>query len=101
LRGLGRVFAGRTARISRRWWVVAAITVCLVAATLHPVTAQLVPPHRFQLDNGLRVIFQTNQPTHTVVLCAFVRVTALHELRETVGIRQLTQQMLGRAESFE
>lgn len=52
-------------------------------------------PRERHLPNGMRLIVQENEPTATVVVCAFVRVTALHELHAT-GIRQLTQMMIVR-----
>ncbi len=53
------------------------------------------------LPNGLRIVFQANEPTATVVMCAFVEITSLHEVRSGPGIRWLTNTMVGRADSCE
>ncbi len=79
----------------------AVIGACVLTLGLNQSLAEAPVPRKFQLDNGLRVVFQRNQPTQTVVLCAFVRATVLHELRQGIGIRHLTQQMLGRASGHE
>jgi len=96
-----RGFAGSRARVSRHRWDAAAVAACLLALALHPAAAQGPAPRKFQFDNGLRVVFQSNETTQTIVLCAFVRVTALHEVRQGIGIRPLTQRMLGRANGLE
>jgi len=87
--------------MSRHLRNAAVIGACVLGFGLNQSLAEAPAPRKFHLDNGLRVVFQRNEPTQTVVLCAFVRVTALHELRQGMGIRALTQQMLGRAAGHE
>ncbi|HUS80208.1 MAG TPA: pitrilysin family protein [Armatimonadota bacterium] len=73
----------------------------MVATSVAPSQAAAPAPRQWTLPNGLRVVLQDNQPTATVVVCGFVRVTALHETRVGPGIRRLTNMMVGRADSCQ
>ncbi|MEA3403568.1 MAG: pitrilysin family protein [Armatimonadota bacterium] len=72
----------------------------LVAVASWGAAAQPPAAHKSHLPNGLRLIVQANEHTATVVLSGFVRVTALHELRATTGMRQLTQMLIARGDGF-
>jgi len=50
------------------------------------------------LPNGMRVVVQDNDHTATLVMCALVHVTALHEPRGRTGIRHLVQNLVARAD---
>ncbi len=62
-----------------------------------PAAPESVPRGR-HLPNGMRVVVQENAHTATVVMCALVHVTALHEPRGKTGIRHLVQNMVARAD---
>ncbi|MGC9318410.1 MAG: M16 family metallopeptidase [Armatimonadota bacterium] len=72
----------------------------LVVVASWGAAAQTPAAHKSHLPNGLRLIVQANEHTATVVVSGFVRVTALHEIRATVGIRQLTQMLIARGDGF-
>lgn len=68
-------------------------TAALVVVLAVPVAAAPVP-RKALLPNGLRVVVQANEHTATVVMCALVRVTALHETRSGAGTRRVLQGMI-------
>lgn len=81
---------------------ITALAALLFALTSTPsVRAGVQPSRKWELPNGMRVVFQANERTATVVMCGFVRVTALHEVRPGSGIRSLTNMCIGRAEGCE
>jgi predicted Zn-dependent peptidase len=85
--------------VLRRATGLVALFVALTSAL--PVWAGMQPSRKWVLPNGMRVVFQENERTATVVMCGFVRVTALHEVRPGPGIRSLTNMCVGRAEGCE
>ena len=88
-----------TPDVFRRAAAVVALVVALSPAP--PVRAGVQPSRKWELPKGMRVVFQENERTATVVMCGFVRVTALHEVRPGSGIRSLTNMCVGRAEGCE
>ncbi len=85
--------------ILRHTTALVALVVALTSAL--PVWAGVQPSRKWELPNGMRVVFQENERTETVVMCGFVRVTALHEVRPGSGIRSLANACVGRAEGCE
>lgn len=78
-------------------WAVVALGVLPLA----PAGAQTPAARQWTLPNGLRVVCQSNPTTATVVVCGFVRVTVLHELRVAPGVRQLTNMVVAHGGSRE
>lgn len=79
----------------RRW---SRIVLLAGAGALWCAQASAGEPHRYQLPNGMRLVVQSNEHTSTVVLCAMVRVSALHEPRGCRGIRRMVQELIGRGD---
>jgi len=73
----------------------AAVAVALLARSL---AAPDPAPRQRHLPNGMRVVVQDNEHTATLVMCALVHVTALHEPHGKGGTRHLVQNMVARAD---
>ena len=78
------------------WWprraAVCALLVGLSGAG--PVGSQTLPPPApvsVVLDNGLRLLYESNPSSPVVAICAFVQVSAAQETFSSAGVRELLQ----------
>ncbi len=69
-----------------------------IALAAHVPASPAPAPRKCLLPNGMRVVVQDNEHTATVVMCALVRVTALHELRAGLGMRRLVLSLVTRGD---